>query len=275
METATWSAAAREAAEALVERVVTRLPDVVGAALIVLLGWALGRLLSAVARRLLARTLKRLSGSPLLRGEGRLGLRRTLPMLVGAFLFWTVMAIAVVAAADTLGLALIGELMATLARLLPRVLAGILVFFVGVFFAELAHNGVANAATATGVPYAGALARAVQLSVIVVAVVMGAHQAGIDSTFLIIALPVTLGALLGGAALAFGLGSRTVVSNIVASQQVTRLHEVGQRVRIAGREGRIVQLTPTAVVLEAVDGRVVVPAKVFSEEVAVILGGAE
>jgi small-conductance mechanosensitive channel len=196
-------------------------------------------------------------------------------MLVGAFLFWTVMAIAVVAAADMLGLALIGELAATLARLLPRVLAGVLVVFMGVVFAELAHNGVANAAGAAGVPYAGALARAVQLSIIVVAAVMGAHQAGIDSTFLMIALPVTLGALLAGAALAFGLGSGTVVSNIVASQQVARLHAVGQKVRIAGREGRIVQLTPNAVILEADEGRVVIPAKLFSEEIAVILGGAE
>jgi small-conductance mechanosensitive channel len=125
------------------------------------------------------------------------------------------------------------------------------------------------------VPYAGALARAVQISVIVVALVMGAHQAGIDSTFLMIALPVLLGGLLGGAALAFGLGSRTAVSNIIASYQLTRLHEVGQRVRIAGLEGRIERVTPTAVVLEAADGRVVVPAKLFSEGVAVILAGAE
>ena len=133
----------------------TRLPDVVGAALIVLVGWALARLLSAVARRLLGRALNRLSGSRLLRGEDRLGLRRSLPMLVGAFLFWTVMAIAVVAAADTLGLAVIGELMATLARLLPRVLAGVLVVFMGVVLAELAHNGVANAAgTDTRLPAA-------------------------------------------------------------------------------------------------------------------------
>ena len=100
------------------------------------------------------------------------------------------MAIAVVAAADTLGMGLVGELLANLARLLPQVLAGVLVVFGGVVFAEVAYNGVANAAGAAGLPYAGALARAVQLSIVVVAAVMGAHQAGIDSTFLMIALPV-------------------------------------------------------------------------------------
>ncbi len=275
MQTASWSAAVRDAAAALIERAVALLPDVVGAALIVLVGWAVGRLLSLVLRRLLARTVDRLQGTRLLGGEDRLGWRRALPGLIGGLTFWTVMAVAVVAAADTLGLVLVGELLANLARLLPQVLAGVLVVFVGVVFAELAQGAVANAAGAAGVPYAGALARAVQLSVIVVALVMGAHQAGIDSTFLMIALPVVLGTLLGGAALAFGLGSRIAVSNIIASHQLARLHEVGERVRIAGVEGRIEQVTPTAVVLEAESGKVVVPAKLFSEEIAIIVGGAQ
>jgi len=272
VETASWTAAIRETTATLIDRVAARLPDVLGAALIILVGWAAGRLLSAVLRRLLDRSLERLGGSRLLGGEDRLGLRRSLPKLVGAFTFWTVMAIAVVAAADTLGMGLVGELLANLARLLPQVLAGVLVVFGGVIFAELAYNGVANAAGAAGLPYGGALARAVQVSIVVVAAVMGAHQAGIDSTFLMIALPVALGALLAGAALAFGLGSRTAVSNIIASHQLAKLHEVGQRVRIGGVEGRIEEITPSAVVLDTESGRAVVPAKLFNEEVAMILG---
>jgi small-conductance mechanosensitive channel len=273
--TSSWSGAILDAVAALTTRVASRLPDVLGAAIIILVGWVAGRLLSAALRRLLDRTLERLGRSRLLGGEDRLGLRRSLPKLVGAFTFWTVMAIAVVAAADTLGMGLVGELLSNLARLLPQVLAGVLVVFGGVILAELAYNGVANAAGAAGLPYAGALARAVQLSIVVVAAVMGAHQAGIDSTFLMIALPVALGALLGGAALAFALGSRTAVSNIIASHQLSRLHEVGQTVRVAGVEGRIEQITPSAVVVDTESGRAVIPAKLFDEEVAIILEGTD
>ncbi len=275
MEAETWSAAVRDAATVLIDRVVTRLPDVIGALLILVLGWIMGRLLRALVRRLLGTAVDRLQGRRLLGGEDRLGWRRALPGLLGGLTFWTVMAVAVVAAADTLDLALLGELLSNIARILPQVLAGVLVVFVGVVFAELTQNAVANTASAAGVPYAAALARAVQLAVVVVALVMGAHQAGVDSTFLMIALPVVLGALLGGAALAFGLGSRTAVSNIIASHQLTRVHAVGERVRIAGVEGRIERVTPTAVLIEAADGKVVVPASLFAEQVAVILGEAE
>jgi hypothetical protein len=181
------------------------------------------------------------------------------------------MAVFTVAAADTLGLGAMGELLSSLAHQLPRVLAGVLIVAAGVAAGRLAHGVVAAAATRAGLPYAGTLGRVGQASIVLVAVLMGAQQAGIDSTFLTIALPVVLGAGLGGAALAFGLGSRTAVSNIIASYHLVRLYEVGQRVRIAGFEGRIVRLTPTAVVLDADEGRVAVPAKLFGERVSVLV----
>jgi small-conductance mechanosensitive channel len=141
--------------------------------------------------------------------------------------------------------------------------------------AGLVHDAVSNAAATARVPYGAALARSAHVSVLVLALVMGADQAGLDSTFLMIALPVALAAVLGGAALAFGLGSRTAVSNIIAAYHLLQLYDVGQRVRIAGFEGRIVSVTPTLVVLDTETGRVAVPAKLFSEQVSVLLAGGE
>jgi small-conductance mechanosensitive channel len=256
-------------------RVLARLPDVVGAVVLLLAGWLLARLARAVLVRLLRGGLERLVRRRLLGGEDRLGLRRSVPQLVGGFAFWAVMSVFAVAAADTLGLAVMGELMATLARQLPRVLLGLLVVFAGVALAGLVHDAVVGATARTQLPYGRTLARTAQAATIVLAVVMGASQAGIDSTLLMITLPVAMGALLGGAALAFGLGSRSAISSIIASYHLQRLYEVGQRVRIAGIEGRIVKITPIAVVLDAAEGRVAVPAKLFGEQISVLMTGGE
>ncbi len=270
MELSAWTLAVRDAAAGVAARVAARLPEVLGAATLLIAGWLLARLSRSLLKRLLAGSLERLHGSRLLR-EDRLGLRNALPAFVGGLVFWGVLTVFAVAAVDTLGLSGLGELLGTLARYLPQVLAGVLVMFAGALASGWVHEAVANAAAAAGVPYGAALARAAQLSVLVLALVMGADQAGVDSTFLMIALPVALGAVLGGAALAFGLGSRTAVSNIVAAYHLLQLYEVGQRVRIAGCEGRILQVTPTAVVLDTDEGRVAVPAKLFSEQVSVLL----
>jgi hypothetical protein len=275
MHPSTWSAAVRDAAVALADRLSARLPDMVGAALLLLVGWLLARLSRAVLRRMLQGTLERLEKKRLLGADDRLGLRRSMPRVVGGLGFLVVMAVFTVAAADTLGLAVMGELLATLARQLPRVLVGLLVVFAGVALGGLVHDAVLGASARAGLPYGRTLARTAQAATVVLAFVMGASQAGIDSTFLMVALPVAMGALLGGAALAFGLGSKSAISSIIASYHLQGLYEVGQRVRIAGFEGRIVKITPVAVVLDAAEGRVAVPAKLFSEEVSVLLGGGE
>jgi len=115
------------------------------------------------------------------------------------------------------------------------------------------------------------LARIAQTIILVAAVVIGADQIGINVTFLVILAAVVLGTLLGGVALAVSLGAKTFVANLISGHAVRQNYRLGQVVRIAGFEGRILDITPTAVVLETSDGRVNLPAKVFSETPAEVL----
>jgi small-conductance mechanosensitive channel len=86
-------------------------------------------------------------------------------------------------------------------------------------------------------------------------------------------LAVTVGSTLAAAALAFGLGARASVANIIAARYVAQFCRVGQAVRIDDVEGTVVQLTPTAVVVETPEGRAVVPAGRFHETSSVLLAG--
>jgi hypothetical protein len=81
--------------------------------------------------------------------------------------------------------------------------------------------------------------------------------------------------LMGGAALAFGLGSRVVVENILASHYAKKLYQVGHVVRVGNTEGRIVRITPTAVVVQSKDGETAVPARAFLETVSTRLAREE
>jgi small-conductance mechanosensitive channel len=77
---------------------------------------------------------------------------------------------------------------------------------------------------------------------------------------------VIVGTLLGGAALAFGLGARTAVGNIIGAHYVAQMYQVGQTVRVGEIEGRIVRTTAIAVVLDTPAGLVQVPARLFNEQ---------
>lgn len=96
-------------------------------------------------------------------------------------------------------------------------------------------------------------------------------QIGIDTTLLVTVFSLLVASFLAGAALAFGLGASGAVRNIIAARQARLDYRPGQRVRVAGHEGEILELTATSVVLETEAGRTAVPATVFQDEVCVLL----
>ena len=63
----------------------------------------------------------------------------------------------------------------------------------------------------------------------------------------------------------------TAIANIIGSHYMRQAFEVGQQVRISGVEGTIADLTATTVVLDGPEGRLIVPAKLFSEETSTLL----
>ena len=75
----------------------------------------------------------------------------------------------------------------------------------------------------------------------------------------------TVGSALAAVALAFGLGARASVANLIAAHYVARMVTVGQDLMIDDIRGTVIELTPTAVVLKTELGRVVVPAQRFHD----------
>ena len=96
-----------------------------------------------------------------------------------------------------------------------------------------------------------------------------------DISFLTNLIIILVSAALFGAALAFGLGARGAISNILACYYLQKTYKIGQCVNIGERQGRIVRITPEAVILENAEGFVYVPARHFEESPSLLLKGKE
>lgn len=248
------------------------LPNILAAAALVLVGWALALLLRFLSRRATESGLKRLGRDSRVRDTLEAGgMRRTIAQVVGAFAFWLVFLLFLAAALERLGLPVFTGLVGQVTYYLPNVLAAVLIVLGGVIVGKLAGGAVTTGAASAGLPRAPALGRAVQVAVFLVAAVVGLEQIGIRGQLLVVILAVVFATFLGGAGLAFGLGARTAVSNIIASHYVAQAYRAGQVVRIGDIEGRIVETTRTAVLLNTGEGRVLVPAQRFSEETSILL----
>ena len=233
-----------------------------------------GLLGGLAARRLTARLLRasarRLSGAPAaLFGRGTVDGPAT--VVLSSLVFWAVFVFFVAAATERLGVPVIGTVLAAVGAFLPRVAAAVVVVMVGLLIADLARNAIAGAAATARVTGGATLGRLAQLAILLATAVIAFEQLGITTTFVVVVLAIVLAGFLGGAALAFGLGARTTVSNILASYYVLKTFRIGQSIRIGEVQGRIVEITATAVLLATPSGQVVIPAKEFSERPAVML----
>ncbi|MET0292168.1 MAG: mechanosensitive ion channel domain-containing protein, partial [Steroidobacteraceae bacterium] len=116
-----------------------------------------------------------------------------------------------------------------------------------------------------------ALARLVQGATLAAAILVGADQLGIRVTWIAVLTLIIVACLLGGVALAVSLGARGFVANLIGAHYLRQSFQVGETIRVAGHEGRILAVTASTVVLETSDGRVSIPAKVFHDETIVLV----
>jgi small-conductance mechanosensitive channel len=113
----------------------------------------------------------------------------------------------------------------------------------------------------------------VRIAILFAVCLIAVGQLGIDITLLTAILSVVVAAVLGAFALAFGLGARTAVSNIIGAHYLRQTFETGHMVRLGAIEGTVTAITSTAVVIRAPEGQVIIPAKQFSEHVSVLVAG--
>jgi hypothetical protein len=271
MTFAEWMASLGRSFGQIAERLQLYLPSILGAIGLLLLGWLVGRLLRAWITRLVGLLERRVRAQVLDAATARLGVERKASEIIGSLVFWSVFIVFLGAATDALGLPVLSTWLAGLALFLPRLLLAMLIVLAGILAGALARDAIWAAMQASGVAFDRALGRMAQTAIIIAAIITAVDQIGVDSTFLTGAMMIGLGAILGGCALAFGLGARTAASNIIAVHYVRQAYRTGQEVKVDAFHGTIREITATAVLLDTIDGRVLVPGREFAEKASTLV----
>ncbi len=267
MEFTAWIEAFSEEFTGAATQIAAFLPRLLLALLIMVSGWLVAKLVRVASVRLLLgldglwqRLIAR-------KGLERLQPRHPPARIIGEVLFWIVVLLFMAGAAGMLGLGTFVTWLSAVATYIPILLTGLLIILAGIIISAMTRDLVATAAERTGIGNSELLGRIVQVTILVTATAIGVEQIGIDTTFLSVIIGIGLATTLGGVALAFGLGARDYMSNVIAGHQLRRLYQTGDRLRLRDYEGTIIELTPTRVVLSTEHGRVIIPAALFEAEV--------
>ena len=256
----------------LLENASAYFPNFLGAVVLLVFGWLFARLVRASVDRVVGGIVARV-GRMTTSGDGlpRPAAHNAVVSAVAAGVYWLILLVFLLAAIRLLALPVLDSVVVAVGAYLPHLIAAGIIVACGYLAGSAARGAIAHSARSAGVAYGDLLGRILQSVVVVVAIIVAIDELGVDNSLLVIAAGIFMGATLGGAAVAFGLGARTAASNLLASYYVQRSYRPGHVVRIGEVEGRILEIGDTVVVVETEEGRMHVPARLFSEQASLLV----
>ena len=252
------------------ESLVAFLPKFIFALIIFFIGYLIARFVQAMVKRFVRNSDRFVTNQRLKDHLQKRDLEHS-SIFISKTLYWIILILFITLASEIMGLPVITAWLSGIVQYLPNIFAAIIIIFVGIIGGRLLADVILSATTKTGITYGYVLSKIVQYSILLITILIAIDQIGIDIALLTIILSVVIAALLFGAALSFGLGAKTSVSNILASYYLHNTYKEGDTVRINNIEGKIIHINSTSVILNTPDGQVSIPAKDFNEYVSVLI----
>lgn len=246
-------------------------PSILGAILLLVVGFFVARFARNAVKRATRATnsfLERAFPSGIL-AEARVS--EMAGVLLGGIVFWVILLITVTFAASIAGLSAIAEWLDRITVHLPHLIAGITIIVVGYFLGVYVREQIVPASGSGGSGQNRLLGRLAQGLVVSTALIVALDQVGIDVVLLVALSVVSVAALLTGLAVAFALGARSHVSNLVGVRSARRHLSAGVRIRIDDIEGEVLEITSTQVALTTEQGKVLLPGRFLDEKVITII----
>lgn len=184
-----------------------KVPSVLGALGILLLGSFLGRWLCAGFERMMSLTMvddysEKIGINDFLM---RLGLGRSMTAVVGFLIYWLIFLAFLLSAANVLQLTIVSEFLQQVVLFMPKLIAAVLVLGGGLFLGHFAGGIVGRAAAANQIKGAGVLSQATSGILIIFSGIMALERLGIDTRVLAQSMQIIIGSVGLGFAIAAGI----------------------------------------------------------------------
>ena len=194
----------------LLETVISLIPKLMSAFILVGVAALIGRALSSIITALLASmgldSLPQRLGAAPLRLAGR-----SLPELGGAAVMVAVVMVAITQASEILGLPVLTQMLSALGASLVRLSVALVILIVGLILASMAVRSIQQRALRN----AQLLGWAARAAILFFAAALALHQAGLPGEIVTIAFGAVVGGIAIGLAVAVGVGGRHVAGRVL------------------------------------------------------------
>lgn len=189
-----------------------------------------------------------------------------LSSLVSKTLYYFILLVFTTAATETLGMQVLTNMVTALVNLIPKLIASALMLLAGVMIAEALKNSVTNICKSMRIGSGKLLGNIVFFFFLVIALIAALKQAGIETSLLESSFNLIIGGIILAFAVGYGMASKDVLANILASFYSKNKFREGQTIVLDGVRGEIVAIDNTSIMLKTGESTTVFPLSILQNQ---------
>jgi hypothetical protein len=169
--------------------------------------------------------------------------------LISSLVYYLVLFVFMMVGVDALGMEAISDLMTNIINYLPKAVAALVVFIIGVVFCDLIKKMVQTACESLGISSAKFLANVVFYFLFLNVILVTMKQAELQTTFMEHNISIVLGGVIFAFSIGYGLASRGLMADMLASFHHKDRLRVGDEISVDNFRGKVISLDNTSLTL--------------------------
>ena len=187
-------------------------------------------------------------------------------VFISKFLYYFIVLIFMLIVTDILKIDALTDLVSSLVNLLPNVLVAIIVLIIGLLVGEAVKKIVLVTCKSMGIPGANIIGSFIFFFVLINALMIALKKVTIPTGFLTDNLTVIIGGIVAAFSIGYGLASKNMMSNFLASFYSKGKFQVGDTITIGDTRGEIIEMDNISLILLSEGTQVIFPLNKLTTE---------
>ena len=227
------------------------LPNILGAIIILVIGVIIAYIFKKISSTLFRRFgLDRISKNAGVSGVMEdAGLSKRPSLLAGKMVFWLVLFVFLVPAANTLGLTELVSLFKGIISFLPKIITALVIIVLGAMFAQFLRRSIITKPETIDSNSAKSLGNFVYGIMITVIILVALEQLNIETELLHSLIKLVVAGIMLTLALALGFGAKEIALNLLSGINAREHYNVGDKIEIDNTIGTIKEVSTLSTII--------------------------
>jgi len=190
--------------------------------------------------------------------------------IIAQFVKWVCYILLLIIVAEVLNLSIVTQEISKLLGYLPQLLTAFIIFVFGLLLANAIKKAVQSFFESAELSGGKLISQILFIIILVFVSITALNQAGVDTAIITDNVTLIFTGFVVAFAIAFGLGARNMVENVLKTYYARRTYEVGQKIEFNDIKGEIEAINATTVTLKTKESKLIIPIKDLSDNQIVI-----